>query len=585
MKSSECHKYRETVAALVLGELPGDQVSAVEQHLKTCPTCGVLYRALQQEEQILRSTFQVIVDRIEAQEDPLIQSLTESRHTDASTPSKILAIGRYIMSSKLTQFTVAAIVVIGLLVGLQYFTGSVDPASVAWADVREALLAQQWVHLAYDNGKEEWYDLVEGKNYYKDWDGSCMSLDWVRKVRQAYRPTGGTFILEDRPVIHHPSGVIPPWKPTTAWDAIVGHAEKVSKNGAQGNWEAEQHVEKKDTHTLLRFDSYYTDAVGRRLLVTQLWADPKTRLPVKKCERLSLADRNQQNREFITGTFAFPSSGPGSLQDLGVPQGTPIVKDYKIPDASVTDIVKRVKDALGRFPAHYRALRYRKGPGAVIGLIWRSDRKIRYNRYPNHHLDLPAPADHIFQWTQTQSPNFVDLFDGERQCRLGYDIVDNKIDPPQAHVMRASKDLMVSQGKPIEEQWKPAFAKPSQLLIIDDAPEVMSRYIGLRSERGDERREFYVDPEHDYICVHCIWWKHRSGQWEKKREFKYTGFERLPQGQWYATQHIEDVYDDQGHRYIDTHWNIHVTVLQENEFPPDTFNTEKLLEGAVMETY
>ena len=43
MKSSACHEYRETVAALVLGELPRDQVPAVEQHRKTCPTCSKLY--------------------------------------------------------------------------------------------------------------------------------------------------------------------------------------------------------------------------------------------------------------------------------------------------------------------------------------------------------------------------------------------------------------------------------------------------------------------------------------------------------------------------------------------------------------
>jgi hypothetical protein len=585
MKSNECHEYRESIAALVLGELPQDQVPAIEQHLEACPTCSELYQALQQEEQVLRSTFQAIVDRTEARKEPLVQSLAEQASTDNPTTPNILAIVRYIMSSKLTRLAVAAIVVLGCLIGLQYFTGSMDPAGVAWADVQEAFLARPWVHLSYDNGSEDWHNLVEGKRYYKDWDGRCVYIDKVLNIRRSYFPNPGTYIRENRPRVYK-DGVIPPWEPKTVWDTIVGHVEVLSENGAEQNtqrqWEAERHIEKTGKKTLIRFDTFYMDGAGRRLLITQLWADPRTRLPVKKWERLELAERDEQDRDFITGTFAFPASGPSSLQDLGVPQNLPIDKTYdKVPDASVLDIIDRVKAAQARFPKHYRAQRWGNTPGDNMGLVWRSDQKIHSHTYsnmnadmyPDHHLDLPAAEETVFQWAQTQEPAVINLFDGERQYTWRRPHCMNKTKPPEVRVMRVSSDyLMGSSSKPIENQWPLDIRTPSRYAIIKDTPRELASYVGLRSERGDTREELYLDPEHDYICVRQIWWKLRSGHWEKQRDFDDVAFERLPEGQWYVSQRGDN-------------WNLRVTVLQEDEFPPDIFNGEKLLEGAVIETY
>ena len=581
MKSSACHKYRETVAALVLGELPREQVPAIEQHLKTCPTCNELYQALQQEEQVLRSTFQVIVDRGEARKAPLIQRLTEPPYTGKATTHNMLAIVRTIMSNKLTRLAVAAIVIIGFLIGLQQLTGSIDPAGVAWADVQEAFLTQPWVHLTYDNGSEDWYDLVEGKRYYKDWDGRCVYVDRVLNIRRSYFPNPGTYIREDRPRVYK-DGVIPPWEPKTVWDTVVGDVERMTENSASEHWEAERHVEKTGKQTLIRFDTFYMDAAGRRLLITQLWADPKTRLPVKKRERLELAERHEQDRDFITGVFAFPASGPSSLQDLGVPQDLPIDKTYdKVPDASVVDIIERVKTAKARFPKRYRALHWGNKQSDNIGLTWRSGLKIHHHSYfnlhaeyhPNRHLDLPATEDTVFQWTQTQEPAEISLFDGERQYRWHRPNYDNKPKPPEVRVMRVRSDhLMGSYIKPIENQWPLEIRNPSRYTVIKDPPKDMASYVGLRSERGDTRQEFYLDPAHDYICSREIDWELRSGQWEKQRDFGDVAFERLPQGQWYVSKRGDN-------------WNLRVTVLKENEFPSDTFNGEKLLEGAVIETY
>ncbi len=234
-----------------------------------------------------------------------------------------------------------------------------------------------------------------------------------------------------------------------------------------------------------------------------------------------------------------------------------------------------------RFPKHYRALHWGNKQRDNMGIVWRSGLKIHHHSYfnldaeyyPNRHLDLPATEDTVFQWIQTQKPATINLFDGERQYRWHHPNYDNKAKPPEVRVMRVRSDyLMGGYSKPIDEQWPLDIRNPSRYTIIEDAPEELAAYVGLRSERGDIRREFYLDPQHDYICLRQIWWKQRSGQWEKQRDFGDSAFERLPQGQWYASKHGDN-------------WNLHVVVLQENEFPPDTFNGEKLLDGVVIETY
>ena len=67
---------------------------------------------------------------------------------------------------------------------------------------------------------------------------------------------------------------------------------------------------------------------------------------------------------------------------------------------------------------------------------------------------------------------------------------------------------------------------------------------------------------------------------------------QLPQGQWYATKKYLKSYGSplRGTVGYEKTWNLDFKIFQEDEFPPDTFNGEKMLEdakreGAVIETY
>ena len=518
----------------------------------------------------------------------------EKRRTDRLTRPP--GVWRVVMRTRMGKFSAAAAVIIVLLVVMQQLSGPAAGAGVAWGDVRDAFLRQHWVHVKYDNGDERWSDLQTGDSYFKNWDGRCVAVDYARNLRQVYYSAWGQHISEDRPVRSR-DGVIPPWKPETAWESALGHWEQMAEQGKTGDWEVERHSDPTGGVSLIRFDCYFNDAAGRRLLIEQIWADPKTRLPVMSWERLQLAEREKQKRESITGTFDFPETGPASLYDLGVARDLPVSKNYdKVPVPSVEKVIAAAKAALGRFPSRYRALVWDNTKETEIDVIWRDGGKIRMDHYfnlpldmqPPHHLALPARAQDVLTWTRTQPPISTYLSDGEKTYTRHYAHPVYPDSHDEVRVLRLQgRDGFPLSSRPIEGQWPHANYDPAGFKVIDDTPEELKGYVGLRAGGPDRRQDFYLDPQHDFICVRWIWWQQCSGQWEKRSEDEWSGFLCLPQGQWYATKRVVVTYPDPERGTVrgGADWNIDVQLLEEADFPPDTFNGDKLIEGAKLETY
>jgi len=494
----------------------------------------------------------------------------------------------------MTKLALAAAVVIAAALGL--YVGNPFSSSITWANMRDAFLAQQWVHVKYDNGRETWSNLQTGDHCLKDWDGRCVAIDRTRNIRQTYDAALGQHISENRPA-RYPNDIVPPWEPKTAWESVIGPWEAMAEYGRTQDWEVERHSDSTGGRQLVRFDCYFNDAAGRRLLIRHLWADPTTRLPLTIWERLQLGDRERQKRESVTGAFDFPQTGPASIYDLGVSRDLPVAKSHdKIASASVTEVLEAGKAALKRFPPRYRVVVWDNERETEIEVIWRDDQRIRHdhyfniraNSYPEYHLALPATAEEAFVWAKTQTPISTYLFDGEKVYTRHYQHPAVTKSAAEARVEKSEDGFgLPMNSRPIEEQWFYAKLRPADFEVIADAPEELSPYIGLRTNHGDIRREYYVDPEHDYLCVRNIWWKQRSGRWEKEREYEYSSFTRLPGGSWYAAKCSLVTYPDPERGTVrgGANWNLDIQLLEESDFPSGTFEGEDLLEGAKLETY
>ncbi|MHC4637856.1 MAG: hypothetical protein ACYTBP_12590 [Planctomycetota bacterium] len=526
---------------------------------------------------------------------------TQTAHTAKPAAQKPSYIWRTIMKSRITKLTAAVVIVIAVLVGINHFSGSIDIASIAWADVETAFLAQSWVHLQYDNDEESWYNLKNGDHYHKQlypWGNSFVYINRTDNLRQRYTPEHSQHITEDRPRIYK-DNIIPPYEPKTAWESIVGHLEKMLENGGSTRrWEVEKYFELVDGIQLVRFDRYYNDAIGRRLLLEQIWADLETRLPVRIWKRLDLAGREAQNRESISGDFDFPKIGPSSIYDLGVPKALPIVKTYgRVVDLSIVEVVEAAKAHLNNFPQQYRSIRWDNNRASEIDIVWRNGEKIHHNLYfnledyPEYHLNLPASAGDVMEWSESQVPVYIEVWDGERSYTRNNPYPSRSFDEhSESQVRVGTWNSLSSPTRTHEEFW--TYANRGDIedvgfQLIDDIAEEFRDFIGLRLNMGDIQRDFYIDPQYDYICIRQIWWKQRADKWEKVEEYELLEFSQLPGGLWYPSKRILTKYpnSEKGTAGRIVEQNIDIELLENDDYPPDTFNGEVLLKGAKVETY
>ena len=509
----------------------------------------------------------------------------------------IFKTGRMFMRRPITKIAAAAIIILVVLLSIDYF--GTNGSSVAFADVRAAFLTRPWVHLQYDNNTESWYNLKTGDDCHKQlypWGDSFVYINRTDNLRQRYTPEHGQHIREDRPAIYK-DNIIPPYEPKTAWERIVGHWEKMAEQGGSKFHQVETETDTLDGKTVIRFDIYYIDAMNERLLTQQLWADTLTKLPIKIREKLTSQEQKDQKREYIEGVFSFPETGPTSLYDLGVPSDLPVAKDYdKVADPAIEEIFEIAKQFYEDFPKRCRAVIWQNDRESEIIVVWRDGEKVRLHiyfnlmreKYPQYHLDVPTTVDEILAWAKSQPPIGIYLDDEEKMYHRSYHpaFEDEKI--PKTRIRRSWREGLPMEAHFIEEHWQYCINRnPTQFEIIDDAPETFSKYIGIKTESGVIRRDHYIDPERDYICMQNIWWKKRDGHWEKERETIITEMTQLPDGQWYVTKRKLTKYPNPERGTVggESNYTIDIKLLGADEFPPDTFNGEKLMEGAEIKTY
>ncbi|MGA2059922.1 MAG: hypothetical protein ABSG67_05530 [Thermoguttaceae bacterium] len=512
---------------------------------------------------------------------------------------------------------IATCLALGIIIWLIPFF-SLTPA-VTLAQVQEAIAKQKWMHVKYDNGKESWETLDGEKAYYKEVGGYIAFFDYPKNLDLRYHPDKYGYIeqlIKDGP----------PWQWTPPsitkivgfyMDMPEGEATAKQKQGPR-YWE--RHADAIEGRQLVRFDQYERDALGNYLLIEQLWIDPQTRLPLRVRRLMQLGVRKDPDQKYSVGDYDFSDHGPESIYDLGVPRDLPIVKvpiNEKYP-ADVAKVMEFAKTARARFPTNFRLITWTNDRSSEIDVIyWKgtptnkqkslfdwSGIQVRKDHYFNldtrfeknaeqYHLPLPATAEQVLAWTKTQSPVEIYMTDGKRNFDKEGPFPTTFHNPRKTRltVRFGSNPGNYSSDIIFRDQW-PFIDASGPFIFIEDKTENVTDTIALRTEAGNMRRDYYLDPALDYICMKWVWWEKRSDKWEKEREYNLLDLKQLPQEQWHATkQNLKD-YGNPEKKYqpYEITWNWDLQLLEENEFPPDIFNGEKMLEdakreGAVIETY
>jgi len=442
------------------------------------------------------------------------------------------------------------------LAALVFLTVILWPSPLTLAQVREAVNVVDWIHMRFDNGNERWISLTHGIRaeitplaQSDEYDDDVEFIDYNADLMYRFIACGEVIYLRDASK----------WTmPTTAWEATVGLFERYRQIP-----KTERHEEIIEGRKLLRFDNYVTDAFGERLLITQIWADPATRLPVKIRRRVPIHEP-RTNGNFKTGIYRFPESGPQSIYDLGVRRDTRVL-DTRWSETHVAEqvmpIVEEIAAAEERFIDHYRAIewgndrnevgihvRYVSGQAVLKDSPEHPRRdyrpiRARHNYYfnmpsdhPDYHLPLPATADQVLAWASTQTPVSIHLADGRRSY--------SQRGPFPPHFTKAEEPylLVESFSDPRGDNWPNRTLWPLAMRKITGRAQVLPPSsdappgtIGIRVERGDIREDFHVDPAHDFICIRWTYSEKHAEGWHRRWETTLSGLARLPTGQWIAT--------------------------------------------------
>ena len=402
------------------------------------------------------------------------------------------------------------------------------PTNITLAEVQRSIDAKPWVLIRYEDGTQEWANLrdrlcfvtyADSRNFY------AGMHDHVNGVWRAYHSNWGQQIHEER--------FTPRPYPQTPWEYATGDWDDRGVAGASRTI-VEKSSDTIDGREVVRFDTYDDGPAGLRVLAQQVWADPQTRLPV----RIRKYRGPDRKNEINTGDFSFPESGPSSIHDLGAPVGLPVVVNWGIVEPAAKAIMDAAKEALRRFPRNVCIVKKSTYQLAISFSLGEKFRKETYGIVsPDHQsllaLEWPDDVEQVRTWASSHLTLFgVEIY-GDRfsySYDTGQGLWPASADPGATLKVRRDSDAWAQSIMPITDQW-PFLHNVGPMTVLEDVPEMPAGCVLLRYEGDRLRRDWYVDPARDYICV-----KQRESAPDDihTRQVDRMDLTRLSSGQWYA---------------------------------------------------
>jgi len=410
-----------------------------------------------------------------------------------------------------------------VLIGALLWFSIAWPTNITLADVHKSIESKSWVLISYDDGTKEWANLNKRLCFvtYKNPLNFYVGMrDYVNGIWRFYHSNWGQQI-------HEETFTVRPY-PQTPWEYAVGDWD--NRGISQfSNKTIEKLPDTIDGRKVVRFDTYNVGPLGIRSLAQQVWANPETRLPIR-IRKYSAPDK------FKTGDFSFPQTGPSSIYDLNAPQDLKVVRNWGITEPART-IIDAAKQAQHHLPDKMRIVRKST---SRLDIYYRCDNKLRCESYGkideknNTPLSIEPPEtyEHIREWAMDHL-TLVNLliFDGEYE--YDFDKTPWKSEA-KLHVEYRNNDWIYALLR-ISEQW-PYIHNVGPMTVLKDEPGTPPGCVLLRYEGLGLRRDWYIDPKRDYICVKRVEFRkdQDTGQLTLSSEVERTDFVRLSSGQWYG---------------------------------------------------
>lgn len=470
-----------------------------------------------------------------------------------------------------------------LLIGAFLWFSIAGPTAITLADVQKSLDSKIWVFIRYEDGAEEWANLQERRSFYtrQDEDGGNFYTgmrDHVYGIWRYYHSNHGEQI--------HEKTFTPRPYPQTPWEYAVGHWDDYGF-GQFANKTVEKSADTIDGRQVVRFDTYNVGPLGLRSLAQQVWADPGSRLPVR-IRKYS----GPKPKEFDTGDFSFPETGPSSIYDLGAPEGLRLVENWGVIEPAAKAIIDAAKQAERELPDKMRIV---KKTQYGLSICYRWGNKFRSEEYgltdANHNsllaIKAPETNDGIRQWASSNLTLFdLGIFDGEYvySYNSGEGLWDSAERPGVSLSVRHHGPDWIDVLVPIRDQW-PYISNVGPMWVLQDEPGTPAGCVLLRYEGMGKRRDWYVDPERDYICVKKLEFlkDKETNKWVEDEYWRaeWTDLTPLPSGQWYARRTKGKGYTVTTETEVELITDSQMELLTGKDDSVGFFDGEKLLKDAM----
>jgi len=438
-------------------------------------------------------------------------------------------IWRIIIKSRISKFSAAAIILIGALLGLYHFAGSIEMATPTFADVVQNMLSQKWVYMFEEDRRkgqisaEYWYNPSERKLYFKSHTvkGSVRLYDMdagerydcrdnVITISKSDDSAGGMLWLEQRiPMLggllsrHERDG------------ADIVEKDAVYNGKAALLYEIEMTIPDREA---LRTDKF-------------TWlVDSKTHLPII-CEHTHLygQDYNGTYKEAILESqryaFDYCDSRPRDIYELGAPKDAK-VRDSR-PSPEIQELIDKINEAKETTYKSFAAVFVKDG--RPNKLVIRDGRRLLES-----HLELninssdwePKKAEHIAAMGDTFDSVFRWAVESEIMIQQHIVIVDEQfIYETSDWDIRKNERIKMERNRGRGDQdeftryrW---WSMPSGQIVTTPYSEEHN-LICTETFGG----HYYYDPAKDYMCV-----RHETKEGRVHR--RLLEFAQTEAGMWY----------------------------------------------------
>jgi hypothetical protein len=261
------------------------------------------------------------------------QMLSVFEKTGEQSIGQARTLWRAIMKSPITKLTAAAVIIIAAFIVIQHFTGSIDGATVAFAQMTEAIKKTPWMHVVekiqsdekeWQRQQEFWYSFKSQIKIVKTPDG-IWYRDYGKGKLHHYDPKSNTITIKplsiDRYLVESPEQFL-----QKEAELILEFPQaKISKRFSEYKGRKVEILEYTFTH---RESGKYGTPSKHREVRGKIVANLKTHLPIFcEYESLRVEDKNIRKSHSI---YEYPKMGPRDIYTLGVLQTAKVIDETDV---------------------------------------------------------------------------------------------------------------------------------------------------------------------------------------------------------------------------------------------------------------